>query len=430
MDYKNAREWVESTKQYGSLLGLDSIRELMHRLDDVQDTLAVIHVAGTNGKGSTCSMLASVYEQAGYRVGRYSSPAVFSYREVFQVNGDPIERNAYAKAASRVRGACEVMLADGLSHPTVFEVETAIAFVFFADMQCDLVILETGMGGATDATNLIQKPVCSVLTTISMDHMAFLGNTISEIAGVKAGILKEGCPAVSTVQEDAAAAVIAECADRLHCAYTVADTAKLSDVSYDADGMQFTHPVWGRIHLHLTGSFQLMNAALALEAVDILCKCGYPVEEEAVRAGIEKARWSGRFETIADHPRMIIDGAHNEDAAKRLYQTLVHCFPGKQFTFIIGVLADKEHEKMLKLLLPLAERVYTVTPHNPRAMDGADLAAEAGKYHDHVKNEMQLADAVRDAFEGTPKDGVIVAFGSLSYLGELREEVRKRGEDR
>ena len=423
MTYEEARAFVEETKKYGSVLGLTSIRNLMLRLGDVQEQLKVVHVAGTNGKGSTCTMIASILTEAGYRVGRYSSPAVFFYEEIYQINGTAIAPEDFAKAASVVSRACMAMVEAGQPHPTSFEVETAIAFWYFADQRCDVVVLETGMGGATDATNLIQRPVCSVLTSISMDHMGFLGDTLEKIATVKAGIIKENCSVVSIRQKDEAMKVIQRYAKQMQSSLCIADFGKAQNVEYDAEELRFDYEKLTGVRVGLTGSFQLENAVLAIETIHQLSKNEYEVTKEHIWAGLKKACWPGRFETICENPRIIIDGAHNEDAARKLQETIENCFTNRPITYIIGVLADKEHEKILKILLPYARKVYTITPDNPRALAGEKLCAEAKKFHPDVQNESSTALAVEHAVSGAMEHEVILAFGSLSYLSQVKEVV-------
>lgn len=383
----------------------------------------MIHVAGTNGKGSVCAMLASILQEAGYLVGRYSSPAVFVYEEIYQVNGKPIAPSDFAECAAAVSDACEVIAAEGQPHPTVFEIETAIAFLYFEKCGCELVVLETGMGGATDATNLITKPLCSVLTSISMDHMGFLGDTIEAIATVKAGIIKKGCPVVSVLQKPEAMEVIERYADKMGSGLRIADAKEAMHVCYDAKELHFDYPGLGYVTLGLTGSYQRENAVLAIETAWQLASGGCRISNEQILNGLQKARWPGRFETIWEVPHIIIDGAHNEDAAKKLQLTIENCFTNTPITYIIGVLADKEYEKILQILLPYARRVYTVTPDNPRALLGEKLCAKAQKFHSDVHAEKSVALAVEHATAGALEGEVILAFGSLSYLAQLKETV-------
>ncbi len=425
MTYQEAMAFIDKTKEYGSILGLESIKNLMQELGDVQDKLAVIHVAGTNGKGSVCAFLAQILKEASYQVGRYSSPAVFCYEEIYQIDGKPISPDTFASVAEEVAEACQRLVQSGKPHPTVFEVETAIAFVYFYRRKCDVVVLETGLGGAMDATNLIKRPLCSVLTSISMDHMGFLGNSLAEIATVKAGIIKQGCPVVSVSQKPEAMQVVETQAALMNAGLMVSKEQLLEQVYYDADGMRFEFPLSGQqceFQTRLTGQPQLQNAVLAITVAELLISRGYQITNASVVRGLANTVWHGRFETICQKPRIILDGAHNEDAARKLQETIENCFTNTEITYIIGVLADKEYQKVLKILLPQAKRVYTVTPDNPRALSAEDLAAEVEKYylHHYVVCAKTVEWAVKSALETTAADGVILAFGSLSYLGQVR----------
>ncbi len=423
MTYQEARTYIGQVSKTGSILGLESIRNLMNELGNVQDELSIIHIAGTNGKGSTGAFLESVLIEAGKKVGRYTSPAVFETLEVWRINRKNITEVRYAEIVSKVKAACDRMTGKGMAHPTVFEVETAMAFLYFYEEKCEYVLLEVGMGGATDATNLIRKPVCSVITSISMDHMQFLGQTLGEIASVKAGIIKDGCPVVTVHQKNEAMQAIEKMAQEKKAQMLIADAARiqLTDAQYEIEKMTYFCPELGRVEIPLVGSYQLENSYLAI----VVLKEILHIETSVILRGLKNVRWPGRFETILKEPLFIIDGAHNEDAAEKLAATVRKYFTNKKITYIIGVLADKEHEKMLKIMLPLADRVFTITPPNARALDGASLAKEAKQYHSHVCACDSIAQAVEQALRVTAKEEVILAFGSLSYLGELRQEVKR-----
>ena len=337
MTYEEAKVYIEKVSQTGSILGLESIINLMHELGDVQEALQVIHIGGTNGKGSTGAFLEAILMEAGYKVGRYTSPAVFEPFEVWRINHQNIAMEEYLECLSLVKEACERMLAKGMAQPTVFEVETALAFIYFAKNNCDYVLLEVGMGGETDATNLITKPVCSVLTSISMDHMQFLGNTLKEIAAVKAGIIKKGCPVVTS---DAAKAevleIITQVAEEKEAPVVWAKAEWLQIVdrikkSKEADVLNFLcyqHSLLGEVCLSLTGAYQIENSNLAITvAMEVL-----KLPKEVILQGLKKANWPGRFEVIRTNPCVMIDGAHNEDAAKKLKQTLENHFTNRKIT--------------------------------------------------------------------------------------------------
>ena len=414
----------------GIVLGLESIRELMAELDNVQQKLQFIHVAGTNGKGSVCAMLSSILIEAGIRVGTYTSPAVFDRREQYQVDGKRISWEEFAEVIAQVKTACERMKAKGKMQPTVFEVETAAAFLYFYHKKCEVVVLETGMGGETDATNVITKPLVSVLTSISIDHMRFLGNSLRDIAKVKAGIIKEGCPVVATKQEPQVCQVIEEACCRKGVALVYGDERQAEHVRYDTGiGMlHFCYPGLGELALSMSGAYQVQNAACAIETAKVLQTMGFPITDQQLRTGLSNARWQGRFSTVFKEPLFVMDGAHNVGAAKKLQETLKRGFTNRKIIYIIGVLADKEHEQMLQIMLPLAWKVYTVTPFHKRAMDGQALAKEASKYHQKVRYCPNMEEAVSSALKSAEKEqmSMILAFGSLSYLKELRETLKEK----
>lgn len=422
MTYDEAVEFADSTKKYGSILGLESIRNLMQELGNVQEQLHIIHVAGTNGKGSVCAFLSAALTEAGYRVGRYNSPAVFERREVFRIGETMISKEEYAAVFERVQTACEALKKRGCPHPTVFEVETAAAFLWFYEKKCDLVLLETGMGGETDATNLITHPVCSVLTSIGMDHMQYLGNTIEEIAKVKAGIIKKGCPVVALKQGDSVCEVIKNKAEECGSRCVLVEVPQyMQEAPIWGTTLQDVH--YGSVHTALGGIWQRENLSLALAVLKLLEESGYPITKEAVQSGIAKTIWHGRYEVLQTEPLFIIDGAHNPIAAKRLKETIEKDFTNREIIYIIGVLADKEHEKMLRLLLPGAKAVFTVTPDSPRALDGEILAKEARKYADNIWHVPDIGKAVKMAKETAKESDVILAVGSLSYLKEVKKAI-------
>ncbi|MDE7061804.1 MAG: bifunctional folylpolyglutamate synthase/dihydrofolate synthase [Lachnospiraceae bacterium] len=440
MTYEEALAFLEETRGYGSVLGLDNIRGLMEELGNVQEELAVIHIAGTNGKGSVGAMLDAVLRQAGYRVGRYSSPAVFSYEEIWQINGVPITREAYAYHMERVRAACQRCVNQGRPHPTAFEIETALAFLFFQAENCDVVLLETGLGGSMDATDVISHPVCSVITSVSRDHMAFLGDTLSEIAEAKAGIIKEGCPVVSAWQQAEVLTVLQRVSKECHAPLTVASSERLSGISYDVKGLRLAYEGIGEVSVHLTGAYQIPNAACALETLLQLIRLGYKIMPDAIRNGLSQVRWNGRMEHVSDWPDIFLDGAHNEAAARSLAETIENCFTNCRITYIIGVLADKEYGKMLSVLLPYCGRVYTVTPDNPRALPAQELAECArailrereGEDTVNIPSVIAAPDvafAVREALRDADPGDVILAWGSLSYLAEAKKCVAEAARD-
>ncbi len=413
MDGRRAKEFWEKAAGYGSVLGLSSMRELMKRLGDPQEEMSILHVAGTNGKGSTCCFLREVLREAGYTVGLYTSPAVFSYHERFCVNNTAITNEELVSYLLLLEKHASAMEKEGLAHPTLFEIETALAFLFFRDRHCDHVILEVGMGGDEDATNVIRKSRLSVFTSIGMDHMAFLGDTEEKIAAHKAGILKEGGCAVSIWQEEAVEKILKEKAERKHASLVI---CRRADVRWEGDLCMYRGFL--PVRLSMEGSFQRENVVLALEAVRCLRRQGVDISDAAVQKGISRARWKGRMERISQKPLCYLDGAHNVPAARQLKETLTQCFTNASITYIIGVLADKEYGGMLDLLLPLAQKVITLTPDNPRALDAETLAREVRKRGGNAVCAESIEEAARLAAEETAD--LLLAFGSLSYRGEWK----------
>ncbi|MCC8066748.1 MAG: bifunctional folylpolyglutamate synthase/dihydrofolate synthase [Clostridiales bacterium] len=429
MDYREARAFVDGLQGRGGPLGLEAISNLLQFLGDPQEELRVIHVAGTNGKGSVIAYLAAVLETAGYRVGRYVSPTLFSYREQIQLNGENISREDFAEQITKIAAAMETMRAEGMQLPSMFEAETAAAFLYFQEQKCDFVLLETGMGGRTDATNVIRKPVLSVLASISMDHMEYLGSTLGEIAWNKAGIFKEGVPVVSTEQEEEAAAVIRDEARKKKCPVTFVGRDFIKELSHDLDGQSFSYEPFGIVTIRLAGRHQRENAALALECVGALRKQGYLISETALKEGMRTASWKGRFSVIHKNPIVVLDGAHNPDAAARLRDAILDYFPDRKKYYIMGVFSDKEYDKIIDKTADLAEHIITIeTPDNPRALPAEALARAVQRVNPSAEAAGSIAEAVDRSFALAGPEDVILIFGSLSFLGEAEQAVRNLDE--
>ena len=422
MNYREAMEYVEQAGRRGIVPGLDNIRELAGRMGSPQEALTFVHVAGTNGKGSVSAFVEAVLRQGGYRVGRYFSPAVFDRRETVRVNGSCITKKAYCEYMERLKEACGRMEAEGRGHPTIFEIETVMAFLYFRDKECDLVVLETGMGGELDATNIVRNTSVAVITSISMDHMQFLGRTLTAIASHKAGIIKEGCHVVTLEQKGEVMEVIRQKAEALGCGLTAADPGKAAHVRYGLERQRFDYGGFERLEITLAGQYQIDNAVLAVEALKALGEKGFPVKEKELREGLAQARWPGRFTIVGRKPYFILDGAHNEDAALRLAQSVECYFPGKRIIYIMGMLKDKEYGKVISATCSLAAHIITVgMPDNSRALSAYQLAGEAAKAHGAVTAADSLEEAVEMAYLLAGKEGVILAFGSLSFMGRLME---------
>lgn len=429
MNYREAMEYVESLQQYGSVLGLENMQRLCERLGNPQNELKFVHIAGTNGKGSVLAYVSTILQSAGYKVGRYISPTLFDYRERFQIDGKKITQSGLCKYLDQVKEVADQMVGEELPHPTPFEIETAVAFLYFLDKQCDIVVLETGLGGRLDATNIIQTSLCSVFTSISMDHMAVLGETLEEIAVEKVGIIKEKSCVVSLRQKTEVMQIVKQVATKKKCRMLIADTSRAKQVKYGLKTQHFSYDKYKNPTITMPGQYQVDNAILAVEVIGALQKSGFPVTEEQLRKGLMETTWIGRFSVIGQKPLFVVDGAHNEDGAARLAEAIRFYFTNRRIIYIMGILKDKEYDKIIRQTFEFAEHIITVTPpNNERALHGYELAQTVQEYHESVTVADSLQEAVEIAYllTGRDKETVVIAFGSLSYLGELINIVEHR----
>ena len=406
-------------------LGLSRTRLLLEKLGRPQDRLRFVHVAGTNGKGSTCAFLESVLRQAGYRTGLFTSPYIECFEERIRVRGQNIPLDALRAVTLRVRDAAAEVAEELGEHPTEFELMTAVALCHFANEQCDIVVLEVGLGGRLDSTNVIEQPDVCVITPIALDHTAILGNTLAAVAGEKAGICKPGVPVVSWPQSPEAMAVVSAQAKELGCPLTVMDLAQLKVEPLTAG---FMRPFCYRDHSYRTqllGAYQPANAAMALEAIETLRAKGWDIPESAIAAGIAQAQWPGRFELAARDPLTIIDGGHNPQGAQALADSLAELVAeGSGIHFVMGVLADKDYPAMIRAVAPFAASFTVYAPDNPRALTAEDLAnAIAAECVAPVTLAESAEKALRQARARAraSEDAIIVAFGSLYAIADLKK---------
>lgn len=424
MDFLEAQNYLEKVRsQKGIVLGLDTMRHLMAKLNNPQDKVKFIQVAGTNGKGSTAAYLTSILSEAGIKVGRYTSPAVFSSTEQYFACGSCISESEYAKGVTAVAEAAASL--DGET-PTAFEQETALAFWYFAQKGCELAILEAGLGGDMDATNIVTTTVCSIITSISMDHCRILGNKISEIAAHKAGIIKPGAPVICIEQKE-------DAMEPIRAAAKAADTP-LYEVHRDEVRQIFSDKresivffrEFENLHLKMLGSCQPENAALAVQAASVLSR-SYPIEKKHIYDGIEKTRWGGRFELHSGSPDIILDGAHNPDGIRRLRESVNQMFGAVPICYVCGVLADKDYEKEIEILFGRASNVFTVTPPSPRAMKSTDLKAAIKKRFSQLKvTSFDSEDGIEKAMEAAvSQNNPVVVCGTLTILARVKEWMKR-----
>lgn len=420
---------IKSTFTYApQYFDLARVERLLASLGDPQRKFKSVHVAGTKGKGSTCAMLASILQAAGYRTGLYTSPHLHSFRERIQVNGEIIPEADLAAWVEHLRP-----LAEQDKELTTFEVATALAFAYFAQMGVEIAVVEVGLGGRLDATNIVQ-PLVSVITTIGHDHMHILGNTLTQIAAEKAGIIKESTPVVSAPQHRAAMAVIERKAAEKHAPfYPVGHDWEWKATYYGLDGQEFTAtgqlrpPLsssgvsYNGLRIPLLGKHQLRNAAVVLATVETLRQSGIRISEPALRRGLRDVVWPARFEVMGCHPRFVVDGAHNVDSARSLAVTLRQYFPGKQPWFVLGILSDKDIPAILHQLLPKAQGAYLARSHHPRAADPRQLQEQATRYDVPTEVIEDIAVATQYAIEQVGPGGLVVATGSFSTAGAARE---------
>lgn len=423
---EQAIAWFHSAGRFPGAPGLVRITALMERLGNPQDRLRFVHIAGTNGKGSTAAMTAAVLFSAGYRTGLYTSPFLERFRERIRVDGEPVAPEALVRCARRVRGAVEAMEREGLESPGEFEEITAAGFLAFEEAKCDFVVLETGLGGRFDATNVIRSPLAAAITSISLDHTALLGNTVEEIAFEKCGILKPGSRAVmSPDQPEGAAAVIRrECAGRgipLACP----DREALRVLQIGLDGTEFEYR--GRQYrLPLLGPHQIGNALTALELAEALRAAGVEIPEEAASRGLASVSWPGRLELLSRRgPAILLDTAHNPGGMAALCAALDLYFPGVRPVAVMGMYADKDYEKCISMLAPRCGRFIAVSAVGPRALPPEECARAAARFCAGTEVSGALPAALERGKSLAGTEGLLLLCGSIALVGAGRTYLKK-----
>ncbi len=427
MNYEEALNYIHGTYRFGSKLGLENIKDLLRRLGNPHERFGVVHVAGTNGKGSVTSMLTHVLHEAGYRVGMFISPYLERFTERIQVDLKEIEPDELARITERVKEKVEEMVSEGKNHPTEFEIVTAIGFVYFAEREVDCAVVEVGLGGRLDATNVV-NPIVSVITSISYDHMDVLGDTLEKIAAEKAGIIKQGRPVVTYPQRPEAMAVIQRVARERGAPLFEVNKDRIEVLVFEVGRQIFNYSFDGErfsgVVIRLMGRHQILNAATALTAVAALRREGIAIPDDAVYRGMERAFWPGRLEVLRRQPYVILDGAHNESGAEALACAIKEYFEGKPVTLVIGMLKDKDADAIVKHLCPLAESVIVTRPDSPRAMEPAELAKRVQRHCQDVMVEPDIEKATTMGLKRVAQDGVLLFTGSLYLIGKIRGLLR------
>lgn len=420
MNVEEALTYIHSVSWKGSIPGLSRTRELLSRIGNPQDKLRFIHIAGTNGKGSTAAMLASVLRAAGYCTGLYTSPYINCFNERMQVNGEMISDAELAQITEFIRPHAEAME----DHPTEFELVTAIAMEYFARHHCHIVSLEVGLGGELDSTNVISTPEVSVICNIGLDHTEVLGDTLEQIAAAKAGIIKGG-DAVIYRGSDSVEGVFEQRCEETNTRLHRADFDGIRLISHSFAGQIFDGGARKAIELPLLGEHQLKNAAVVLATVDVLTAKGWHISEDQLRDGLRTVSWPGRFELLSKDPIFIADGGHNPQCMAALADNIRTYLSGRPLTALTGVMADKDYLDMYRLVAPYITRFVTVTPDNPRAMKAGELARVLEVFGKPVTACQTVEEGVKTAISQTEQDGAVLAFGSLYMLGTIRQSVKE-----
>lgn len=417
MNVNEAIAYIHSNYWTGSIPGLERTQELLAAMGNPEKDLKFVHIAGTNGKGSTASMTASILQKAGYRVGLYTSPYIYRFHERMQVNGVEISDEDIVACTEYVKPFAQAMQ----DKPTEFELVCGIAFEYFKRQKCDIVVLEVGMGGLWDATNVIECPEVAVITNIGLDHTEYLGNTPEEVAKNKAGIFKEGGSAVIYRGSPSVEAVFEQVAAERHMTLKKADFEHLTSVSHGLDGQVFDCGARKKIVLPLLGDHQLHNAAVVLSIVDSLIERGWKISEQNIYDGMRDVKWPGRFDIVNRDPLFIIDGGHNPQCVDALVQNIKDYLIGKRLIVLTGVLADKDYGEMYRPVMDYAEQFLCITPDNPRKLEAAELAEHLRRKGAKATAYATTEDGVKAALELAGQDGVVLCFGSLYSIGSIKE---------
>ena len=415
MTLEEALHYIHAVCWKGSIPGLERINALLDEMGHPEQTLKFVHVTGTNGKGSTCAMIASVLRKAGYRTGLYTSPYITRFNERMQINGEMISDEELCAITAEIKP-----LADRIfEQPTEFEMVTAIAFAWFARRQCDIVVCEVGMGGEFDATNVIGAPEAAVLCNIGLDHTEVLGDTLEKIAATKSGIIKSGCDAVLYRSTPGVEAVVEQRCSEVGAALHKVDFAGLHLRSRSLEGQIFDFGGLTGLHLPLLGEHQLHNAAVALTTLSVLQKRGWKITEDDIRQGFACVVWPGRFQIIGREPLFLIDGGHNPQCIQALAQNITDYLPDRPLTILTGVLGDKDYHCMYRSVADHAAEFITVTPDNPRALTAQELAGYLSSFGKPVTACDTVDEGVRLAIDHAGKSGTVLCYGSLYLLGDV-----------
>lgn len=428
MEYIDAIAYINDKEKFGSRLGLSSISKLMELLGNPQNDLNIIHVAGTNGKGSTSSYIASCIKTAGYKVGLYTSPYLERFNERIQINGIDIPDESLGEITFMVKEAADKMVKEGMEHPTTFELVTAVGFLYFKKEKVDYLVLEVGLGGRFDSTNVIKKSLASVITSIDFDHISQLGNTLAKIAYQKAGIIKENGIVISYEQEKEVADVIEEVAESNKAELYISKNKNIEIIKESDSGNVFDYRLKEEylpsVKTSLIGEYQVYNASLAITTLLVLREKGFiKISNQDIYNGILDTKWKGRLEVLKRDPIFLIDGAHNIQGINHLAKAL-ELFTYERLILGIGILKDKDVDHMIERLIPMADIVVATEVKIPRKLEAEELASKIREYNENVYIEKDIKEAIDKAFSLANKEDLILFGGSLYLIGEVRTLVK------
>ena len=420
MIYQQAIDYIHNNTWQGSHLGLERTEELLERLGNPHHKLKFVHIAGTNGKGSTAAMLSSVLMKAGYKTGLNTSPYLYKFNERIQVDGVSIADDEIAELVDTIRVEADKMD----EPPTEFELVTCLSFCYFLQKKCDIVVLEVGLGGRMDSTNVIKTNEVAIVTTIGLDHIDILGDTVEKIATEKAGIIKDGSDVIISLQDENVIDTVKEIATSKNANLTVADYRKITQLDFTVAGQNFDSEDFKGLHIPLVGTHQLQNVGTVLEAIKVLAKKGYNISEQAIRQGLSQTVWPGRFELLQSKPTFIVDGGHNPQCAGTVFKTLKDLYPDKKILFLVGLLGDKDFEGVIGTVAGIAKEFVTVMPNSPRALTALELKEKITTAYKGMSVTAcdTVTDGVAKVLSLASSDDVICAFGSLYMVGEIRQQ--------
>ena len=431
MTYKQAMSYIRDTAKFGNNYGLSRTEKILELLGNPHKNIKCIHIAGTNGKGSTTAMINEILCRAGYKVGMYTSPYLEEFEERIQINNENISRNDLAKIITEVSRAVDKVILLGYEHPTEFEIITCAMYLHFYLKKVDYAVIEVGLGGRLDSTNVI-NPIISVISSISYDHMNILGSTLKEIAGEKAGIIKDKVPVICYPQQEEAFQVIKDKCIEKHCEL----------ISFENNSVKFIHMIERKcslaqllelhtnknsynIELSLLGEHQLLNCALAVNTIEKLCEIeNIQISKDVVLGALSKVKWPGRLEIMKFSPKVVIDGAHNIDGIIKLRNSITKYFKYDNIILILGILADKEVEKMIQALAPLSKRIIAVTPHSERGEMASELEKHIKKYNKNCEAMEDYREAYKKALTYASKEDIVIISGSLYMIGDMRKIIK------